>query len=101
MSSPANDDQQSWRWVDDDVTQWQLEAVCLPVSEVQDKAIDWFNQLAHHLNDFNEASTHEDLVATFTRVIRASVASSIYSLGASQRSPDGFRIVTRGSVTAN
>ena len=101
MSSPANDDQQSWRWVDDDVTQWQIEALCLPVSTVQDKALDWYNQLAHHLNDFNEASTHDDLVAAFTRVIMASVASSIYSLGASQRSPDGFRIVTRGSVTAN
>ena len=101
MSSPANDNHESWRWVDSDMTLWQLEALYLPVSEVQDKALDWFNQLAHHLNEFNEASTHEDLVTTFTRVIRASVASSIYSLGASQRSSDGFRIVTRGNVSAN
>src|SRR5215469_16730894 len=101
VSSPANDSQSGWGHVDDDVALWQLEALCLPVHTVQDKAIDWFNQLAHHLNDFNEASTYEDLVAAFTKVIMASVASSIYSLGASQRSSDGFRIVTRGNVCAN
>jgi hypothetical protein len=101
VSYPADDSGPSWRCVDSDMIRWQTEALYLPVSTVQDKALDWFNQLAHHLNDFNEASTHEDLIAAFTNVIMASVASSIYSLGASQRSSDGFRIVTRGSACAN
>ena len=101
MSPPANGGHPGWQQVDDDVTLWQLEALYLPISTVQEQALDWFNQLAHHLNDFNEASTYDDLVAAFTNVIMASVASSIYSLGASQRSSDGFRIMTRGNVRAN
>jgi hypothetical protein len=101
VCSSTDDGHSAWQFVSGDVDLWQAEALCLPVSMVRGRAITWFNQLAHHLNDFNEATTHDEVVEAFTKVLMASVASGIYSLGASQRSSAGFRIVTRGTARAN
>jgi hypothetical protein len=91
------DGHESWQYVADDVDLWQAEALCLPLSMVQGKAVAWLNQLAHRLNDLNEATSHDDIVEAFTQVVIAAVASGIYTLGGSQRSPTGFRIHTCGA----
>jgi hypothetical protein len=101
VSSATDDSNVNWQYISEDLDLWQAEALCLPVSIVRDRAITWFNQLAHDLNDLNEASSHEEVETAFTKVIVASVATGIYSLGASQRSSCGFRIVTRGNARAS
>jgi hypothetical protein len=84
VSSPADDGTQQWQSVVMDIGQWQAEALLLPFEVLREKAVACFGELTDHLNDFNEATTAEDIETAFVKIVITSVAAGIYCLGVSQ-----------------
>jgi hypothetical protein len=77
--------------VADDIVQWQLAAMQLPLTDLRDTAAASRNGLADCLNDFNDAYTETDGYITpatmplVASVICQAVMTAIFTLGAAQR----------------
>jgi hypothetical protein len=75
----------------DDIVQWQLAALELPLSDVRDLAAASRNGLADCLNEFNDAYTENDgyvtpaIVPLVSNVVCQAVMTAIFTLGAAQR----------------